>query len=456
MSFITRTARFAVVAATLTLAACASYSPNYDALNQQVRTESAPLPVDADIAELIGYAQRHHPAVLAAKARLQGARADSVAAGAFADPQLNLSQGLNDADYQTLGITQEIPVFGRRAMSIEQARAAERAAQARLDEVKADLAANVVEAFSEYLYVRENQLLQRDLIQLLEQFTAVAERSYAAGSVSMPDLLRAQNALDEARSDYQNLDAMLFSQRARLNSALGRDARMDLEGEYSLSQSHSQFAHLPAPPDELYAQVTEQNPALLASRYEVESMLVARDIAGSVGLPRLMVGAEYMNTDMASDTVTGMVSVSLPIWRSNYRAQRDAAEADVQTGLQQLQAAELEAQAELSMALYQWQDAERNRELYGNVLVARAEQAVSTTLSNYQSGTAGFTDVITSQQEWLSFALAHRRALANQLAAVATIYALIPSLNPSGMASTNPSPVTSVNKVEVEHEVEHE
>lgn len=429
MSFITRTARFAVAVATLTLAACASYSPNYDALNQQVRPESAPLPVDADIAELIEYAQHHHPAVLAAKARVERARASSVSAGAFADPQLNFSQGLNDADYQTLGITQEIPVFGRRSMSIEQARSAERAAQARLDEVRAGLAANVVQAFSEFLYVRENQRLQGDLIQLLEQFTAVAERSYAAGSVSMPDLLRAQNALDEARSDYQNLDSMLFSQRARLNSALGRDARMDFEGEYSLSQSHSEFAQLPAPPDELYAQLKEHSPALLASRYEVESMLVAQDLAGSAGLPRLMVGAEYMNTAMASDTVTGMVSVSLPIWRSNYRAQRDAADADVQTGLQQLQAAELEVQAELSMALYQWREAERNRELYGNVLVARAEQAVATTLSNYQSGNAGFTDVITSQREWLSFALAHRRALANQLAAVATIHALVPNVS---------------------------
>lgn len=444
MSFITRTTRFITVFATLTLAACASYSPDYEALNQEVRGQSVSLPVDADIADLIRYAQRNHPSVLAAEAQLERARANSVAAGAFADPQMNISQGLNDADYQALGISQEIPVFSRRAMSIEQARSAERAAQARLVQVKADLAANVVQAFSEYLYVQENRRLQGDLIQLLEQFTAVAEQSYAAGSVSMPDLLRAQNALDEARNDYQNLEAMLFSQRARLNSALGRDARMDFSGEYSLAQSHREFAHLPAPPEALYAQLKEYNPTLLATRYEAESMLVAQDIAGTAGLPRLMVGAEYMNTAMASDTIVGMVSVSLPIWRSNYRAQRDAAAAEVQTGIQQLQATELEVQADLSMALYQWREAERNRELYGNVLVARSEQAVATTLSNYQSGNASFTDVITSQREWLSFALAHRRALANQLAAVASIHALIPSVR----SSISPS----VSEVEVEHE----
>lgn len=429
MSIITRTTRFITVFATLALTACASYSPDYESLNQQVLATSEPLPVDADIADLIHYAQQNHPSVLAAEAQLERARANSIAAGAFADPQLNFSQGLNDADYQTLGISQEIPVFGRRSMSIEQARTAERAAQARLAQAKADLAANVVQGFSEYLYVQENQRLQADLIQLLEQFTAVAERSYSAGSVSMPDLLRAQNALDEARNDYQNLESMLFSQRARLNSALGRDARMELDGEYSLIQSHLEFAHLPAQPDELYEQLKEQNPTLLATRFEVESALVAQDIAGTAGQPRLMVGAEYMNTAMASDTIAGMLSVSLPIWRSSYRAQREAADADVKTGIRQLQAVELEVQADLSMAIYQWQESERNRELYGDVLVARAEQAVATTLSNYQNGTAGFTDVITSQREWLSFALAYRRALANQLAAVASIHALIPSVS---------------------------
>lgn len=428
MSFFTRSVRLIAAVATLSLTACASYTPDYDALDQSARVESKPLPVDADIAELIRYAQRHHPSVLAAEAELERAQAASVSAGAFADPQVNFSQGLNTADYQTLGISQEIPVFSRRGMSIEQAGTAERAAQARLAEVKANLAATLIEAFSEYLYVQESQTLQRDLIQLLEQFTAVAEQGYEAGSVAMAELLRAQNALDEARSDYQNLQSMLRSQRARLNSNLGRDARDAFEGDYSLKDSHRSFAALPAEADVLYAQLEEQNPALQASRFEIESLLVGRDIADTAGLPRLMVGVEYMNTAMASDTVAGMLSVSLPIWRSNYQAQREGAEASMQAGLQQLRATELEVQAELSMTLYQWREAERNRQLYGDVLVSRAEQAVASTLSNYQNGNASFTDVITSQREWLSFALAYRRAMANQLAAVANIHALIPSV----------------------------
>jgi len=429
MSVFTLGARVVVAFAALALAACASYSPDYHALNQpSARAHAQPLAVDADIAELIRYAQRNHPSVKAAEAELERARAASGSAGAFADPQLNLTQGLNDTDYLTVGVMQEVPVFGRRAMNIEQARAGERAAEARLVQVKAELASNVVQAFSEYLYILETQALQKELIQLLEQFSTVAGQSYATGAVAMPDLLRAQNALDEARSEHQNLNHMLYSQGARLNAALGRDARTALDGEYSLRQSHSKFARLPAQPDRLYGLLNEQSPALTVARSEAETLLVQKDIADTAGLPRVMVGAEYMAGDMGSDTVAGMLSMSLPVWRSNYRAQREAADASVRSGLQQLHSTELEVQAELSMALYEWQEAERNRQLYGEVLIARAGQAVASSLTNYQNGNVGFTDVISSQREWLSFELAYRRALANQLAAVARIHALVPSV----------------------------
>ncbi|RAJ92915.1 hypothetical protein, partial [Aliidiomarina maris] len=66
-------------------------------------------------------------------------------------------------------------------------------------------------------------------------------------------------------------------------------------------------------------------------------------------------------------------------------------------------------------------------------------------------GSASFTDVITSQQEWLSFALAHRRAMANQLAAVATIHALMPTLPLPAETPAEAEPsATSVEVISVE------
>ncbi|EHR41917.1 TolC family protein [Alishewanella jeotgali] len=408
---------------------CASYQPDYDAIYASSTTENRArawvVPVDADMRALIQQAQSYHPAVQAALADVESARAELISAGAFMDPEFTLTQGLNDTGYRTLGLSQEIPVFNRRSMAIEQGKATLRAAKAQLAQAQADVAANVVAAFSEYLYVRDSVALQRELVVIQEHFVAVVEQQYAAGSAAMSDLLRAQNALDEARSELDNLQAAQTSQQARLNGALGRDARAALPDHFDLEQTHAEFAALPAEISDLYQLVQEQNAGLRATQYELEALQVARDVAGTAGLPRLMVGMEYMDTDMGDGTTAGMVSVSLPIWRNNYRAQRAAADANFQGGLARLEAARLDAQAALSIALFEWREAERNRALYGDVLVQRAEQALASVLAKYTNNNATYADVVTSQQEWLGFSLAYRRALANQLSALATIQALI-------------------------------
>lgn len=427
-----RCLRFASLCALAFLVSgCVSYQPDYDAIYTSSTTENRArawvVPVDADMNALIQQAQSYHPAVQAALADVESARAELISAGALMDPEFTLTQGLNDTGYRTLGLSQEIPVFNRRSMAIEQGQAALRAAQARLAQAQAqaDVAANVVAAFSEYLYVRDSVALQRELVAIQEHFVAVVEQQYAAGSAAMSDLLRAQNALDEARSELANLHAAQTSQQARLNGALGRDARVALPDHFDLEQTHAEFASLPAEISDLYQLVQEQNAGLRATQYELEALQVARDVAGTAGLPRLMVGMEYMDTDMGDGTIAGMVSVSLPIWRNNYRAQRAAADANFQGGLARLEAARLDAQAALSIALFEWREAERNRALYGDVLVQRAEQALASVLAQYTNNNATYADVVTSQQEWLGFSLAYRRALANQLAALATIQALI-------------------------------
>lgn len=424
-----RLTHLGVLLTVLTLVGCASYQPNYSDIDrvttQSNPTETFALPVNAEIADLIHHAQAHHPLVLAAQAEVERAQAGITAAGAWMDPEVTLSQGLNDTGYRTLAVGQDIPIFNRRGMAIEQARAELRAAQARLAQVQADLAADVVTAFSEYLYVQENRRLQQDVIALLAQSVQIVQQQYAAGSVNLSDLLRVQNAHDEAVTEAANLEAMLFSQQARLNSALGRDVHAELPNHFDLVSTHQAYAQLPVEPAQLYAMIHSENPALRSAKYELQALHVGRDVAGTAGLPRLMLGVEYMDTDMGDGTFAGMVSFSLPIWRSNYRALRDSAEADFRRGQAQYQAAKLQVQAELSMALYQWRESERNRQLYGEVLVKRAEQAVAAVLSQYSNGTASFAEVLSSQQEWLAFALAYRRALANQLAAVATIQALV-------------------------------
>jgi|GEM_PF-2572635 len=409
------------------LAACASYQPSYlaaaDLQAAQVHTQQAPAMVrDADIAAMIRYAYEHHPRIQAAKAELRSAEAQVTAAGALMDPELSLSQGLNNTDSRTIAVSQDIPIFKRRAMAVEQAQAGLRAAQARYLEEAAEVTTAVMRALIEYLYVLENIRVQQDLADLRAQLVLVAEQQYATGNISLSEFLRAQNAAAESTSDLANLQALKSSQLARVNSALSRGVTEPFESDLSLADFHAQASQLPREQSELYAELTQASPLLRVAEYELQALQVAQDIASTAGLPRLMVGLEYMNTAMESGTVSGMVGVSLPIWRGRYQAQRDVAAANVDSAIARWQSTQLELQAELSMALHQWQEADRNRQLYGDVLLPRSEQAVASLLTQYANSATTFADVLASQQEWLTFALAYQRALANQLDAVTTIH----------------------------------
>lgn len=405
------------------LAACASYQPSYlaaaDLQAAQVHTQQAPAMVrDADIAAMIRYAYEHHPRIQAAKAELRSAEAQVTAVGALMDPELSLSQGLNNTDSRTIAVSQDIPIFKRRAMAIEQAQAGLRAAQARYLEETAAVTTAVMRALIEYLYVLENIRVQQDLADLRAQLVLVAEQQYATGNISLSEFLRAQNAAAESMSDLANLQALKSSQLARVNSALSRGVTEPFESDLRLAGFHAQASQLPREQGKLYAELTQASPLLRVAEYELQALQVAQDIASTAGLPRLMVGLEYME----SGTVDGMVGVSLPIWRGRYQAQRDVAAANVDSAIARWQSTQLELQAELSMALYQWQEADRNRQLYGDVLLPRSEQAVASLLTQYANSAATFADVLASQQEWLTFALAYQRALANQLDAVTTIH----------------------------------
>lgn len=406
------------------LTACSSYQPDYQFFEQRTDSLAIQLPADTELADLVALAQQQHPRVLAAYAERDRARANVTVAGGLMDPELNLSQGLNDSGWRTLGVSQDIPIFQRRSMAIERASAELRASQSRLYEVKAAVAAEAMRALSEYLYVQERLLIQADSIALSEQLVAVAEQNYSTGAVPQSDFLRAQNSLDSALTEYENLKSLQRAERARLNSTLGRAANAPLPAFADLPAIHQQIGDLPESIEVLQQMDFMANPSLSAAYYQAQALHVATDIAGTAGLPRLMAGVEFMDTDMGSGTLTGMLSLSLPIWRSNYRAQQDSAQSDLSRAISLLEDLQLQLQADMSRALYQWQEAQRNISLYEDVLIPRTEQALASVLSQYRHGQASYADVTAAQQEWLSFSVSLRRALSNQLIALATIQQL--------------------------------
>lgn len=424
------------LAALLLAGGCASYTPpDPETLSSSSMEASAapPLPEDAGPRALIAYALEHHPELTAAQARLEAARAQESVAGALADPELTL--GVSEMG-QRVALQQRIPLFGKRRLAREQARYRAEAAAARQAELRLSLTRTLLERYADYAYILASEQILAEQLTLLNQLSEVVRVRYQSGQSGQSDWLRIENERDSLANERRNLEDSARAAAAQLNAALGRPAQAPLPALQPLAHQHQDFDETA-----LQAALVRENPALQAQLSELVVGDLERELAQRSGQPDLMVGVEHQRDDMRGNSTGAMVGINLPIWRGRYRAEQEAAEAGYRALEAQYLNRQQQLEAELSTALFRWREAERNRQLYGEDLNRRAEQALYAARSAYRAGEGGFTELIDSQREWLAFQRNYQRALADGLKARAQISTLtgrpLPEQDRAGEGSTH-------------------
>lgn len=385
--------------------------------------------------DLVSFAIANHPAVQAAHAEWAAARERITRARALPDPQVSYGIMVEQIDRDrdpighTFGVSQMLPWFGRLDAQAGMQTEAARAAFERVIAEQARVARAVKEACAEYAYTslaRSIVAQHRDLVRSIEEVTRIR---YRGAEVGLPDVLRVQAEIDQLDVELRDLEDMITAQRARLNSALGRPVHATLPEAQRLPE-----VTLDADEQDLIARLAQRNPELRVQQAEVASKRAAMRVARLEYFPDIMLGVEYgLNTAgrMARmdgggrDTLAGMVSVTLPIWREKYDAGLREAMAGFGAALQMRTGRQYDLEAEMRMALYGYRDARRRVELYGEVLRVRGEQVMDATLAAYRVGDATFTDVVQAQRELLAFELAHQRALADRFIRIAEIEGLL-------------------------------
>ena len=134
-----------------------------------------------------------------------------------------------------------------------------------------------------------------------------------------------------------------------------------------------------------------------------------------LGVQTIITGKSDLTTfsGQGTDAWIATVSLSLPLWRGQYRGAQDEARASARMlEYESVQARnELEVQAEY--ALFELRDAQRRAELYGSGLLPKARQALEATSRAFQTGDASFLDFMDAQRTLLMFQLDEARARAD-------------------------------------------
>ena len=190
----------------------------------------------ASVESLLDYA-RGNPEYAAMRYEADAAEERVYPAGAFADPRFkvelqNITNAGTDAppslNPSKVGSTkytvwQELPFYGKRDLKRDVAAADAQQAQGRVAMTWSELAMRIKTDYARYYLAVQNEVLTRQILDLLGRLEAIAEVRYAGGLAPQQDVIRAQVEQTTMRGELIVLEGDKRSAQARLNSVLARD-----------------------------------------------------------------------------------------------------------------------------------------------------------------------------------------------------------------------------------------
>jgi outer membrane protein, heavy metal efflux system len=360
----------------------------------------------------------NHPALRAARARIQAADAGVRSVRVWEDPQLRLGamiadRGMRAEDGDLLyGVEQKLPLFGKPQL-------ARRVAEAELTKEQAN---------GEYEFQQQRRTLAQALFRTaradrvvevsaedlhwLQTMVQSTEQRYRAGESTLVDLLRIQNEqskqTDQLRTDQQNLE----HEHLALNRLLNRDL-----------QSPWPPLHLPplAGPivfsPRLVNLALQYEPRLKVLQQEVGQAQATARLTKRQRLPEVTVGALARNYSGNGEfrQAEVVLGVSLPLgnasrYRSDY--ERDQARA---TAAEQMAADYAgSVREDVHRLTVQIDAARREAVLYRDEIIPRSESARESAQAAWQAGRGLFNDVLEARRMLLEARLQQARAVAEQ------------------------------------------
>ena len=433
--------------ATLTLVALAFVSPpagstawaagTLSATSTDTKDKALPELSDASsLSDYLEYAALSNPELEAAFNRWKAALEKVPQAKALPDPRFSYRYFVREIETrvgpqrQALEISQTFPWFGKLDLAGDVAMEAARAAQQRYEAVKLKLFFEVKDAYYEYYYLARSIAVTRENVELLTHLESVARTRYRTAAGSHPDVIRAQVELGKLEDQLNSLTDLRGPILARLNVALNRPIEAELPAPKRFESSRVAIDDR-----ELLARLEQTNPRISALAHEVEGYRQATKLARREYAPDISLGLSYVDvahsdrasqfSDNGKDAVGAMISLNIPLWRNKYSAGVREARLKRLAALHEKTDATNRLKSELKIALYQFRDAQRKLDLYGNSLVPKATESVKVTEQSFQTGTASFLDLIDAQRTYLDFQLAYERARADHEQSLARIEMLV-------------------------------
>jgi cobalt-zinc-cadmium efflux system outer membrane protein len=267
-------------------------------------------------AQAIERALARNPALAAARAQVEQARAQVVVAGAIADPSLafdvagqtnafKLNSG--NASDQTLGVT--VPFPGKLGLRRNVATADLRAAEFNLAQLRQQVASQAAQAYDAILVALRHREDLQQAKELAADFVNKTQARFQAGTVPRVDVIKAQTDLAQAENDLITNDRAIITARASLNRILGRMGGAPIETADTLEVPGS-LASI----ETLERIAGTSRPEVQSLDAQLEGARAATKLANQYWAPDLFVSVARNAADNTPTTYTSAIGFGIPIF----------------------------------------------------------------------------------------------------------------------------------------------
>lgn len=367
-------------------------------------------PVPRSINEIVAMALKHSADLSALKKEADAKQSLAVQVGTLGNPTLELQgstgslTGSPDEHTASIGINQELPLYGKLGLRREAAEREAEALKRQRDNTARLLKDEVATLALDYSLTVKRQELAASLVQLNRDLVAIAGERFKAGDIPELDLNLAKVELARAESRLLEVERERIPLRIKIASLTGLN-----ESDVSLSDKLS--TPIPSPTSQDFVKQA------LASRSDLLALALERDkaetenrLAKAEALPNLTVGlfAQWQRgktevggmSEISNDTQLGLrLSMPIPVFDRN-KGGRAAAQAHLDGVNSRLLALERTVTAEVEAAVARLSSSERILALFEQGIIPQLTENLKLTQEAYRLGEVGMLSVIDEQKKF--------------------------------------------------------
>jgi cobalt-zinc-cadmium efflux system outer membrane protein len=378
-----------------------------------------------NLPDAVAEALADNPEIKMLQQRLGAASARAKQAPYLEDPQiafqlsgvpLSNPTSLNQSDWNSIGIRQMLPFFGKLGLKEKIAQQEAKVVEQELRAKEREIISMVKMAYADLFMAQRSIEILREQLDIIKTIIGATESRYRVGRVTQQDVFKAQLEQSEILNQLIAAEEERNAATVKLNTSMYRPPRTPIEVPADLTLPDITFTASGL--DEL---ALANRPELRGAEEEMARSERMHELTDrNRKFPDFMVGWDYMRmpTDMKKDRYGAMVNITIPfspwtIGRRNYEVEESFAE--IRAAKSNRDAVRNATLRQVGESLSKVQSAKRSVQLYREGLLSQAELSFRSALSAYQTGRVEFVSLLDSERALREARMGYYKATANFL-----------------------------------------